>query len=154
MSHLPLFTCYSFTALSNADLIDMHDVARSMLLHEDFILDHKKGRVLFQTEEAIPFEPYALTLAFLFVISNVDVVVLLLMMLWALLLLLFSLSQCPTVKQLLRALRKVNDWHQLGLLLGLEMSTLEACALPSTIVVNGHKVKILALHLYVVRKVK
>ena len=60
MSHLPLFTCYSFTALSNADLIDMHDVARSMLLHEDFILDHKKGRVLFQTEEAIPFEPYYL----------------------------------------------------------------------------------------------
>ena len=32
--------------------------------------------------------------------------------------------QSPTVKQLLIAVDKVTDWHQLGLFLGLEMSTL------------------------------
>ena len=37
---------------------------------------------------------------------------------------LFSVGQSPTVKQLLIAANRVTDWHQLGLLLGLEMSTL------------------------------
>ena len=39
-------------------------------------------------------------------------------------LLLLSTGQCPTVQQLLSAVNSVTDWHQLGLHLGLEMSTL------------------------------
>ena len=51
---------YPFNALPDTDLFDMHDVARSMLLRHDFILDRKEGRERLQTEEAVPFEPFYL----------------------------------------------------------------------------------------------
>ena len=55
-----LLDCYPFTALPDNDLFDMHDVARSMLLRHEFILDRKEGRERLQTEEAVPFEPFYL----------------------------------------------------------------------------------------------
>ena len=51
---------YPFTALTDTDLFDMHDVARSMLLRHEFILDRKEGTECLRTEEALPFEPYYL----------------------------------------------------------------------------------------------
>ena len=51
---------YPFTALTDTDLFDMHDVARSMLLRHEFILDRKEGIEYLRTEEAVPFEPYYL----------------------------------------------------------------------------------------------
>lgn len=49
---------YPFDTLSDTDLFSMHDVANSMLLRHDYILDWKKGENEIPTEDFLSFEPY------------------------------------------------------------------------------------------------
>ena len=49
---------YPFDALPDTNLFDLPTVARSMLLHRKFLLDKKKGKNEFSTDEALSCEPY------------------------------------------------------------------------------------------------
>ena len=51
---------YPFDALPDTDLFDLPTVARSMLLHHELLLDRKKGKNEFSTDEALSCEPYYL----------------------------------------------------------------------------------------------
>ena len=51
---------YPFDALPDTDLFDLPTVARSMLFHHKIILDKKKGKNEFSTDEALLCEPYYL----------------------------------------------------------------------------------------------
>ena len=51
---------YPFDALPDTDLFDLPIVARSMLLHQKFLLDKSKGTNKFSTDEALSCEPYYL----------------------------------------------------------------------------------------------
>ena len=51
---------YPFDALPDTDLFDLPTVARSMLLHHKLLLDRKKGKNEFSTDEALSCEPYYL----------------------------------------------------------------------------------------------
>ena len=49
---------YPFDALPDTDLFDLPTVARSMLLHRKLLLDKKKGKNKFSTDDALSCEPY------------------------------------------------------------------------------------------------
>ena len=51
---------YPFDALPDTDLFDLPTVARAMLLHHKLLLDRKKGKNEFSTDEALSCEPYYL----------------------------------------------------------------------------------------------
>ena len=51
---------YPFDALPDTDLFTMRDVAKSMLLHYDLVLDRKEGQNEFVTKDALSCEPYYL----------------------------------------------------------------------------------------------
>ena len=51
---------YPFDALPDTDLFDLPTVARSMLLRHKLLLDRKKGKNEFSTDEALSCEPYYL----------------------------------------------------------------------------------------------
>ena len=51
---------YPFDALPDTDLFDLITIARSMLLHRQFLLDHSKGTEMLSTDEALSCEPYYL----------------------------------------------------------------------------------------------
>ena len=55
-----LLDCYPFDALPDTDLFDLPTVARSMLFHHKLLLDRKKGKNEFLTDEALSCEPYYL----------------------------------------------------------------------------------------------
>ena len=49
---------YPFDVLPDTDLFSIHNVARSMLLRHDLVLDRKEGKNELQTQDCLLFEPY------------------------------------------------------------------------------------------------
>ena len=55
-----LLNRYPFDALPDTDLFDLPTIAWSMLFHHKILLDKKKGKYEFSTDEALSCEPYYL----------------------------------------------------------------------------------------------